>query len=186
MTAGAYEWMRLQVIATGDADSSGNPLDSHLERTGGTASFTIDFDLRKSVTLPQSAGSPYFLHPALRLVDNAVAGTLAGSVASATLGDASCPNADPALNANVVYVYAGAGVTPDDIGGTGAQPVTTARAVNTNGTWRYTAAFLAPGSYTAAFTCQAASDDSQANDTLVFLGTRTVTVTASTTTTADF
>lgn len=213
VTAGAYEWMRLQVVASGDTDTAGNPVDSYLERTdgtrvplfvpsgeqsglklvsgfsvpaGGTASFTIDFDLRKSVTLPQSAGSPYFLRPALRLVDNALAGGITGSVSSASLGDASCPSTDPALNANVVYVYAGAGVTPDDIGGTGAQPLTTANATNASGTWRYTAAFLAPGSYTVAFSCQAASDDPQANDAPVFLGTQTVTVTAGATATADF
>lgn len=213
VTAGAYEWMRLQVEATGNTDGSGNPVDSYLQRTdgtkaplfvpsgsqsglklvsgfsvpaGGTASFTIDFDLRKSITLPQSSGSPYFLKPALRLVDNAVAGTIAGTVSATTLGDASCPNTDPTLNTNVVYVYAGSGVTPDDIGGTGAQPVTTATVTNNAGTWRYTAAFLAPGSYTVAFTCQGASENPEANDALVFLGSRTATVTTGATTTSDF
>ncbi len=204
VTAGNYEWMRLLVTATG------NDLASYLEKTdgtqvplrvpsgsqsglklvsgftvpaGGTATFTIDFDLRKSITLPQSAGSPYFLKPALRVVDNTQVGTVSGSVGSTFLQDASCP-ATGAVN--VVYVYPGAAATPDDIGGTGTQPVTTVNVVTANGLATYTAAFLTAGSYTLAFTCQGGGDDPEANDTLTFLGTRTVSVTANTTTTSNF
>lgn len=207
VTAGPYEWIRLQVNATGDT------LASYLQRTdgtrvplrvpsgsqsglklvsgftvpaGSTATFTIDFDLRQSVTLPQAPDSPYFLKPALRLVDNAQVGTVAGTVGNAFLQDASCPNANPALNSNVVYVYAGTAITPDDIAGSGAPPVTTARVVNTNGTWGYTAAFLTQGSYTLAFTCQGANDNPETNDTVVFLGARTVSVTAGSTTLSNF
>jgi hypothetical protein len=39
---------------------------------GGSANFTIDFDLRKSVHLPMS-GTDYLLRPTLRLADNAMA-----------------------------------------------------------------------------------------------------------------
>ncbi len=204
VTAGDYEWMRLLVTATG------NDLASYLEKTdgtqvplrvpsgsqsglklvsgftvpaGGTATFTIDFDLRKSITLPQAAGSPYFLKPALRVVDNTQVGTVSGSVGSTFLQDASCP-ATGAVN--VVYVYPGAAATPDDIGGTGTQPVTAANVVTANGVATYTAAFLTAGSYTLAFTCQGGGDDPEANDTLTFLGTRTVSVTANTTTTSNF
>jgi len=204
VTAGNYEWMRLLVTATGD------DLASYLEKTdgtqvplrvpsgsqsglklvsgftvpaGGTATFTIDFDLRKSITLPQAAGSPYFLKPALRIVDNTQVGTVSGTVGTAFLQDASCP-ATGAVR--VIYVYAGAGATPDDVGGTGTQPVTSANVVTTNGVASYTAAFLPAGSYTLAYTCQAGTDNPEANDTLVFLGTRTVTVTANTTTTSNF
>ncbi len=204
VTAGDYEWMRLLVNATG------NDLASYLRKTdgtqvplrvpsgsqtglklvsgftvpnGGTATFTIDFDLRKSITQPQAAGSPYLLKPALRVVDNTQVGTVTGTVASSFLQDASCP-ATGAVN--VVYVYAGTGATPDDIGGSGTQPVTTANVTTTNGTASYTAAFLPVGSYTLAFTCQAGSDNPEANDTIVFLGARSVSVTANTTTTSNF
>ena len=62
--------------------------------------------------------------------------TVTGTVASSFLQDASCP-ATGAVN--VVYVYAGTGATPDDIGGSGTQPVTTANVTTTNGTASYTA-----------------------------------------------
>lgn len=205
VTAGQYEWMRLLVNATGNdlasylqkADSTQVPLrvpsgsQSGLKLVsgftvpaGGTASFTIDFDLRKSITLPASDGSPYFLKPALRVVDNTQVGTVTGTVGSTFLQDASCPTTGAV---NVVYVYAGAAVTPDDIGGTGTQPLTGATVASiSGGAPTYTAAFLPAGSYTLAFTCQGGSDNPEANDTLVFLGTRTVSVSANTTTTSDF
>ena len=206
--SGDYEWVRLLVT------SERNTLDSYLTETGGTqvplfvpsgsqsglklvsgftvpqdgkVAFTIDFDLRKSVAAPQAAGSPYLLKPALRLVDNAQAGAIGGTVASATLADASCPSATAADNANVVYVFPGI-ATPNDLGGDGPDAVTTAAAsVDTSGTWRYQAAFLQPGTYTVAFTCQAANDAPEAGgEPIVFLGARTVTVNAGATTTADF
>lgn len=206
--AGEYEWVRLLVKSERDT------LDSYLTELDGTrrplfvpsgsqsglklvsgftvpqdgsVAFTIDFDLRKSVTAPQAANSPYFLKPALRLVDDAQAGAIAGAVAPATLANASCPNASAADNANVVYVFPGT-VTPNDLGGDGPDPVTTATVnLDTSGAWRYRAAFLEPGTYTVAFTCQAASDDPEVGgDTLVFLGTRTVTVNAGAATATDF
>lgn len=206
--AGDYEWVRLLV------KSERNTLDSYLTETGGaqvplfvpsgsqsglklvsgftvpkdgSVAFTIDFDLRKSVAAPQASGSPYLLKPALRLVDNAQAGAIGGTVATATLADASCPGATAADNANVAYVFPGI-ATPNDLGGDGPDAVTTAAAsVDTGGAWRYQAAFLQPGTYTVAFTCQAANDDPETGgEPLVFLGARTVTVNAGATTTADF
>jgi hypothetical protein len=78
---------------------------------------------------------------------------------------------------NAVYIYNGT-VTPDDIGGTGAQPVTTAPVTQDNGvcTFGYRLGGLAAGTYTAAFTNQAANDNPGANDAIVFLGTAQVTI----------
>ncbi len=205
--AGRYEWMRLAV------NTQRTTLDSYLQRTdgtqwplfvpsgsqsglklvsgftvptGGSAAFTIDFDLRKSVVAPAAAGSPYLLKPALRVVDDAQAGTITGTVGATYLGDASCPfPANPALNTNLVYVFEGTAV-PDDIDSQLVEPLTTARVVNRGADHAYTAAFIAPGTYTLAFTCQGALDDPQDNDTVVFLGTRTVTVTAGATTASNF
>jgi hypothetical protein len=152
----------------------------------GEASFTIDFDLRKSITSPQAPGSDYFLKPALRIVDNAEAGSITGTVGATTLGDTSCAS-DPAQNSNVVYVYSGADVTPDDIDTGTVNPISTANVIdNGSGTFTYRAAFLPPGDYTVSFTCQAASDEPERDDALVFLGTRTVNVSANVATVADF
>lgn len=208
--AGPYESMRLLV------DAGRDTLDSHLTLPGGAqrplfipsnaeaglritrgfsvppggrgAQFTIDFDLRKSVAAPASVLDPYPLEPALRLVDNATAGAIEGSAGAATLANASCPFAfNPALNVNLVYVFEGSNVTPDDIDRAGIEPVATARLEpNAFGAWTYRAAFLPAGRYTVAFTCQGASEDPRRNDNLVFLGTRNVVVNAAQASRADF
>lgn len=196
LPAGQYSWIRLLVDAdpriAGDSylvlknDSnqyeieipSGDQSGLKLNRgftvpAGGHASFTIDFDLRKSVHLPLS-DLVYVLRPTLRIVDNVVVGAIAGTV---DLTAATC--ASPA-----VYVYAGSGVAPDDIGGAGANPVTTARVDTTTG--RYRAAFLEPGSYTVALTCAASQDDPAIDDNIAFTGAANVTVSANTTNLKNF
>ena len=154
----------------------------------GAASFTIDFDLRKSITSPQAPGSDFFLRPALRIVDNSEVGAIAGTVSPDTLADSSCTDEiDPSQNSNVVYIYEGANVTPDDIDGGAVDPITTANVTdNGSGAFAYRAAFLSPGDYTVAFTCEAANDEAGSDDALTFLGTRTVNVAADETTAADF
>jgi len=78
-------------------------------------------------------------------------------------------------NVNMVYVYTGT-VTPDDIGGSGAQPVATALVTQDNNacTFGYQVAGLATNTYTVAFINQA--DNPGANDAITFIGTTQVTV----------
>ncbi len=196
LTAGRYEWIRLMVDTAGTRDSfivvlgveheleipSGDQTGLKLNRgfsvpAGGSADFTIDFDLRKSVHL--TGTGDYLLRPTLRLADNVAAGAIAGTVDAALVPGGCTP---------AVYVFAGSGVTPDDIDGTPADPVTTAavKLDSGSGTFQYKAAFLEAGSYTIAYTCQAALDDPAVNDALSFSGTATVSVAANTTTVHDF
>src|SRR5690606_29821277 len=90
----------------------------------------------------------------------------------------------------VVYVFAGAEVTPDDVDAleTDVDPVTAAPVEQDMDSveYRYTAAFLPPGDYTVSFTCDAGQDDPDAEDTLSFSGTQTVAVTGGDTTEANF
>lgn len=198
LPAGDYSWMRLMV----DTDAA---LDSYIVALGGTsyeltipsdsetglklnrgfaipangsADFTIDFDLRKSVHV--TGTGTYILRPTLRLVDNTLVGAIAGSVATLS---ATAPGCTPA-----VYVFEGAGVTPDDIDGIAADPVTSAtvKLDSNSGEYRYKAAFLEAGDYTVAYTCQALADDPANNDVLTFSGTSTVSVTAKTLATHNF
>lgn len=146
---------------------------------GGSADFTIDFDLRKSVAAPRGSVPDFRLRPTLRMVDNGASGTLSGSV-DATL--ATAEGCTP-----VVYVYEG-DRTPDDIDGDDSDPVSSATVTTDDGgaNWRYTVGFLPAGPYKAAFTCDA--DDAEAEDSLLFVpaaGTA-FTVTAGTVTTVDF
>lgn len=84
---------------------------------------------------------------------------------------------------NKVYVFA-AGVTPDDIDSDTIDPIVTgAVSQDDDGCgWHYEISSLAAGTYTVAFTKQAALDNPATNDVLTFVGTAQVTVGASDTT----
>lgn len=200
LPAGDYEWIRLVLDAEQDSASyivideaqydlfipSGAQTGLKLVNgftvpVNGELSLTIDFDLRKSIVAPK--GNPkanYFLKPALRLVDNSEVGHIAGVVASTTITE-NCSAA--------VYVYEGFDVEPGDVGGDGNEPLASAL-VDTDQTgvdeFEYKVAFLVAGEYTASFTCDAAMDDPEEADDLVFIGTQNVVVEAGATATADF
>lgn len=194
--AGRYQWVRLHVEAerntidswikiNNDQHSlyvpsgaqSGLKLISGFEvPVDGSASFTIDFDLRKSLVKPQS-GEDYFLKPALRLIDNSAIGHVAGTVDDSLY----CEGAG-----NAVYVFAGHDATPIDINTQrdGDNPVTTANvSYDTDSSdYRFKVGFLTEGDYTLAFTCDAGDDDPEADDTLDFSATLNTAVTAGETT----
>ncbi len=196
LVSGDYQWIRLMVDTAGTEDTylvladgseheltipSGDQTGLKLNRGFHVSSneevdFTIDFDLRKSV---HETKNGYLLRPTLRIVDNSSAGGIAGTIASALV----TTNCTPA-----VYVFAGATITPDDVDGADPDPVTTApvKLNDQSGLYEYKAAFLDPGSYTAAFTCGAAADDPATSETLTFTGTADVTVAAKTVTTKNF
>ncbi|MBC8509996.1 MAG: DUF4382 domain-containing protein [Chloroflexi bacterium] len=156
----------------------------------GSASFTVDFDVRKSIVRSGSANSAngikYHLKPALRVVEDARVGTISGSVDTILL-NASCSDQNEATH-NAVYVFEGAGVTPDDIDGDGVEPVVTALLKYDAGSdsYGYQAAFLLEGDYTATFSCHADLEDIEASDDLFFVGAQDVSVVAGETATADF
>lgn len=204
LNAGTYNWMRLKVNATegGDpaddsyiviggtphelripsGDQSGLKLNRPITITeGGTSSFTIDFDLRKSIH--ERSGGIYQLRPTLRLVDNSMDGSLAGTVDPSTIS-AECISGDKAA----VYVFEGAGTTPDDVNidGNDVEPVATTPVDWANSYNSYQVAFLEAGTYTAAFTCDAGEDDPAAEDSLTFVGTTTVSINAGQTTNLNF
>ncbi len=125
---------------------------------GGSMSFTIDFDLRKSITAPPGQDPDYKLRPTLRMVDNGAVGTLQGSVDPSLVPDGCIP---------VVYVFAG-DVTPDDYDGDDGDPLTSAmvKTEDEGMSYGYSVGFLAAGTYTAAFTCDA--DETGVEDVLAF------------------
>jgi hypothetical protein len=126
---------------------------------GGEASFVIDWNLRMGLTRPPGQDG-YLLKPAHRIIDLQDYGGIEGAVATSLITDDSCTSDLNTGEGNEVYVYAGAGVTPDDIDGISPEPITTARVLldNTSGDYEYSVPFLAPGTYTVAFTCQAGDD----------------------------
>ncbi|HEY5761286.1 MAG TPA: DUF4382 domain-containing protein [Steroidobacter sp.] len=209
LPAGRYEWIRLIV------DNQTNVRDSYIVLTNGqecelrvpsgaesglklnrgftlpadgSAALTIDFDLRKSVHAPpgQRGSTPdctqaYLLRPTLRIVDDANIGAIAGVIDSDLVPEDCLPK---------VYVYAGSGITPDDLEEADVSgdvdPLLVASVGIENGAtdYRYRAAFLPPGPYTVAFTCS--DDDPTDDDALTFLESKQVTVQANLIATADF
>lgn len=198
--AGNYDWVRLMVNAQNQVE------DSYIELTdgsqhslfvpsgaqsglklvsgftvpaGGSADFTIDFDLRKSITNPQSGQVDYILKPALRLVDNVEVGTLAGTVPSAEASASDCTGA--------VYVYEGHDATLGDEGSDNAPLTSSGIALNDEtGEYEYEVGFLLEGDYTAAFTCDAGDDDPETVDNITFAADQNTSVTAEETTELDF
>jgi hypothetical protein len=200
VTAGSYEWIRLELSTADNALYVENEVggmvglripsgfESGLKLNtgftvpqGGDANFTIDFDLRKSVHKPNGQAD-YFLKPSLRLIDNTNVGTLSGTV-SPTLLQLACDNTGEF--AGLVYVYNGTGVLPDDYDGTAPEAIAAGKvALDNNGNYSYKVPFLAAGGYTVAFSCDL--DDSAVDETLMFHQPQTATVTTNTTTTINF
>ncbi len=208
LPAGDYEWVRLIVDnETGVRDSyvvlrggeecelrvpSGAESGLKLNRgftlpADGSVALTIDFDLHKSIHAPpgqqgaaEACTQGYLMRPTLRIVDDANVGAIAGHVDAALVTETCLPK---------VYVFSGAGVTPDDLeeaAGADADPLVVASVPVVNGStaYAYRAAFIPPGAYTVAFTC--GDDDASADDTLTFTGAQNVTVQANLISTADF
>jgi hypothetical protein len=176
--AGEYNWIRLIVNADFDGvfDSyvmteTGEQVEIRVPSgelklvsgftvvRGGEASFVIDWNLRMGLTRPPGQDG-YLLKPAHRVIDMQEYGGIEGTVDTALLTGESCTSDPNTGEGNEVYVFAGAGVTPDDVDGVDPEPVTTARVLLNEGTgnYQYSLPFMAPGMYTLAFTCQAADD----------------------------
>ncbi|HEY7772263.1 MAG TPA: DUF4382 domain-containing protein [Marinagarivorans sp.] len=177
LEAGDYEWVRIFVNASNDG-----VLDSYIEFEDGTmveldmpfgadaglkisrpftliegeeATFTIDFDLRKSL-FQRERHETATLRPHLRMVPNHRAGHVHGDI-DAMLVTELC--ADPAADLGAVYVFTGANATPTDVNGSDTDPVASALVkLDDDGEYSYRVGFLEAGDYTLAYTCDAATD----------------------------
>lgn len=203
--AGQYQWIRLDIDTANSyvMTSSGNkyPLNipsgsqSGLKLVsgftvaqGGLSDFTIDFNLRQSLTEDNASGTTtYTLTPALRLVNAEQVGSISGTASNTlTIGSESITSAscDPA-----VYVYPGSTTVFNGFDVTvsgGTSPITSATLTlnSSTGLYDYTVGFLAPGTYELVATC--AGNDTTGSTSLVFTTAQTASVTANTTTTINF
>ncbi len=201
MPAGEYNWVRLELSTEENAlyvvDDLGGTVGLTIPSgfqtglklntgfvipQGGDANFTIDFDLRKSVTKPNGQ-TDYFLKPSLRLIDNASVGTLSGEVSS-TLIQNECANS--AEFAGLVYVFTGSDVTPDDYDENTSNALSAGKVSlnDESGNYTFTVPFLSSGNYTIAYSCTI--DDTLLDETLTFVQAQNVTINTNTTTSADF
>ena len=189
MTAGEYQWIRLEVVTEGDMDTylvldDGSEHELTIPSTtglklnrgftlpaNGSASFTLDVDLQKSLV---EEASGYKLKPVIRMVDNVEVGHITGTIDGTILSGNSCTDAS-------VYLFSGLDTIPTDINGDTGPDIVTNMDVSNN---QYAFGFVVAGDYTVSLVCDVV-DDPEAEDTLNFLASRNVTVTASETVTAD-
>jgi Domain of unknown function (DUF4382) len=150
--------------------------------SSGVVDYTIDFDLRKAITCPPGQGPACLLKPALRLVNNTTVGNIQGQITSA-LPSGCTPG---------VYLYAGTVTRPEDMNSSAPstdtnQPIASkVPDATTTPPFYYQFTFLAPGTYTVAFTCQAAQDNpDQADASVILIPVATTTVTANATQTVN-
>jgi hypothetical protein len=184
--AGSYGQIRLMVTADGSANNSyidfadgsrmGLRVPSGSESgfklvsgftvpSSGVVDYTIDFDLRKAITCPPGQAPACILKPVERLVDNTSVGNIQGQITS-TLPSGCTPG---------VYLYSGAVTKLEDMNSTAAstdtnQPLASKVPVATSAPpYYYQFTFLPPGTYTVAFTCEAALDNPDQTDPSVIL-----------------
>lgn len=198
--AGHYLWVRLMMDMSRSSitltDGSVHPLVlTGSDQTGikfvsgfdvsseQASSFTVDFDLRKSIAL---VSGDYDFTPVMRLVDDDQVATLAGIVSNTFMIGTTAvtdPTCSPAA-----YIYAGANIKPVDINPTSkVQPLATATVFldDFTGDYKYFADFMLPGTYTVALVC-AAGDDPTKTDTLTFAEPQTAPVSTGYFTEVDF
>ncbi len=197
LPTGVYDWVELKVTAVKDG-----VMDSYIVLEDGTvhelnipsgsevgltivgglevianmpSAKTIDFDLRKSIVV-DSLGD-YQIQPALNLVSNEQTGTIEGTVKQKETLSFYCSDLDP-LTGNVVYLYEGFNVKPDDMGGTGPEPVASAlvKLNYSTGKFEYSFGFVPFGKYTGAFTCAADLDDQATDDAINFTRTKNINI----------
>ncbi|TRX56487.1 DUF4382 domain-containing protein [Thalassomonas sp. M1454] len=208
--AGEYTQLRLTMSEGSYAvpmDEDGNELDEQIPVTvpsnelkldgftvaqGGSTAYTLEFDLRKSMTNPVGKDE-YFLKPrGVRLVDDNQIGSLSGSVDDAFIMN-NCEldqlPVDVALAA--VYIYPAdektllednmAVYSDDALEPLASSVLTTDGAGNHS----FEIGFVPVGDYTAAFTCNT-DDDAELDDDIQFVDTEEVNVAVDTNTEVVF
>lgn len=161
-------------------------LDGFTADAGGNLNFTVEFDLRHSMTNPVGQ-SHYILKPrGVRLVDNSAVGHLKGTVAEgALLFNDTCTVAPENTEEPVAYVYLYEGSDLDeatlaDNGGSEENEPYASTAVYFDGvdTYDFSLGFIAAGDYTAALTCNG-DDAPEAEDDISFFLADNITIEAS-------
>jgi hypothetical protein len=193
LPAGDYQWVRLKVERASivlTADGAELPLTiPSADQTGfkfvsgftlpanASADFTLDFDVRKSITVTGNINNlSYKLRPTMRLVNNIEVGHLAGDVVG-TLCDAEASMA--------VYAYDGHDAT---VGQEGSENPPVASSLVSEAL-DYEIGYLVTGEYTIAVACITDIDTVDFDDDVEdvsFIGTKNATVTAKKTVSYSF
>ncbi len=190
LPAGRYEWIQLHLNTRGKKDTylvlAGDSVRELVVPSGernhlrigtpfevppdGEVKRTIDFHLHEPLGEKGPTSNTYALRPILRSVATETASHIEAT-AQRDLIARHC--SAPHRSGLALYVFAGEGVAPDDIGGTGPDPISVSfgRAESDNDPFGFHAAFLEPGDYTIALTCSAGGDKAETDDPFAFFAT---------------
>lgn len=158
--------------------NSGLTFRGNIQAKDGKAStYVIDFDLRQSIS-PRGLSACFSLRPALRVLESERAGHISGLVDSELFHADHCTSDVVSGRGAAVYLYTDKGqkqlldIAPGEGG-----PLATASVVpDRDGRLTYEMAYVPPGDYRLAFTCQASIDDPESRGSLRFESTIRVTV----------
>ena len=156
-------------VTTGFQNLPGMQLDS------GKQTFTIEFGLAQALQFDESNKTYLLTTNGVRIEDNLTAAQLSGSVDTALFDSVSpCSEKSSPTEGNRVYLYKGISLLPEnlaDVFNSGNTAITPDNAVapfavaslgldDVTNTWRYSFGYIPKGSYTIAFACNTAADDS--------------------------
>jgi len=196
VAAGEYQWVRLHIVTDAGASyveledgstheltipsgyTSGLKLNQGFTMPSfGTADFTLDFDLAKSLVV--NGNGEYHLKPVIRMVDNLEAGHIDGSITAALMEQNGCSEA-------AVYLFDGHDATFDDLG-SAAEPLTSTNASynETDSVYEYEIGFVPFGDYSLHLVCNPV-DDPEVDEEISSFAQNNVSVADTGTTTVDF
>ena len=173
-------------------------LDGFTAEVNEQQTFTVEFDLRKSLVNPVGQEEVFLKPRGIRLVDNSEAGSVEGKVDIGVVTHPDCAIKTDYTQGNAVYVFEGIGLDPDSLGDdadpsatdTEFRPIATAtvNADETSDEMTYGVGYLEAGDYTLALTCLANFDDPEADDgyDFTFLTVKEVSVAANEVVTVNF
>lgn len=193
LLAGRYEWIQLHINTRGKkdtylvlADDSARELvvpseeRNHLRietpfvvPPDGDVKRTIDFHLHEPLHEKGPTTDTYALRPILRSVPTDTASHIEATIEQGLI-TRQC--SEPHRSGLALYVFAGEGVEPDDIGGPGPDPVSisTGHKQGDGDPFEFHAAFLEPGPYTIALTCNADGDEAETDEAFAFFATTVI------------
>lgn len=203
VTAGDYSGIELLLSAKSQV------LDSYLEASNGgetplrlstgsrafasegfsvrddkTTRLVLHFDLRSSLLSAADSNGDRVIQPRLRLLEEADAGSISGDVDVQLFSATGCDTSSE--TGRVMYVFSGHDVSPDDLDGQDAEPLSSALIRAASNQADYVVAALPPGDFTLAASCNANLDDPTTDDPLNFVTQGNVTLTAGSNATLNF
>lgn len=163
-----------------EADSLSSYTDIDLEAGEDDAlSRIVVLELRFSLSDPGDGGTRD-LRPYLRVLDPDTTGSISGSVAADLVEDGDCRQGRDAAQGLAVYAFEGEDVEPVDFLSGRDGPVASTPVRASGDGYVYDFAYLEPGTYTLALSCDADGEDPLSDDGLSFEEAHTVTLKSAT------